>query len=76
VKIPATILEKFEQASSSLDYGSVTLTLYMKGGAPRYVIQKEESFIATDDVSVGLVIPYKEETEGPGVPMLKIKKKV
>jgi hypothetical protein len=46
--IPAPILEKFEQAAAGIDYGSVSLTLHLKGGAARYVIQKEESYIPTD----------------------------
>jgi hypothetical protein len=56
VRIPAAILEKFERAAAGLDYGSVTLTLHVKSGAPRFVISKEESFIPTD-----------EENEIPGL---------
>jgi len=53
MKTPAAILEKFEQAATGIDYGSVSLTLHMKRGAARYVIQKEESFLPTDDLSAG-----------------------
>jgi hypothetical protein len=63
MRTPPPILERFERAAAGLDYGSVSLTLHMKGGAARYVIQKEESFIPTDEPSVGPVMPYKEEKE-------------
>ena len=67
MKTPAAILEKFEQAATGIDYGSVTLTLHMKGKAARYVIQREESFIPpTDDPSVGVDFHSKEENRSHG----------
>jgi len=62
LKTPTAILEKFEQAAVNLDYGSVSLTVHMKGGAARFVIQKEESFIPTDVESASTVSCIKEDT--------------
>jgi len=54
MRIPASILEKFEQAAADVDYGDVSLIVHIKNGAARYVIEKSESFIApTDEQSVG-----------------------
>ena len=55
--IPAPLLEKFEQAATGIDYGSVSLTLHMKGGAARYVIQREESYIPTDNEKPSAGLP-------------------
>ena len=52
MKTPQDILEKFEKKSDGLDYGLVSLTLHIKAGRPRYVIQKEESYVPTDEMSV------------------------
>jgi len=65
LKTPAAILEKFEKAAVDLSYGSVSLTLHMKGESARYVIQREESFIPTDNVCAGFAVPSIEETGKP-----------
>ena len=49
MKIPQTIIQKFENASEGLDFGDVTLRISIKQGKPRYVITREESVIPTDD---------------------------
>jgi hypothetical protein len=61
MKIPPMVLEKFERSAAGLDYGSASLTVHVKGGVPRYVIQREESFIPADDSS-----SMKEEGERHG----------
>jgi hypothetical protein len=45
MKTPLEILEKFEQASDGLDYGTVTLCLFVKQGRLRYTITWEESIV-------------------------------
>jgi len=45
MKTPIEILERFENASSELVYGEVTLTLSVKQGKQRYIIAREESFL-------------------------------
>jgi hypothetical protein len=45
MKTPAYILAKFERAAVGLEYGSVSLSLFIKNGELRYVILREESFI-------------------------------
>jgi hypothetical protein len=49
MKMPAYILKKFEQAALGLNYGTVTLTLHIKQGKPRYVIAREESCIPSEE---------------------------
>jgi hypothetical protein len=49
MKTPAPILEKFEKAATGIDYGSISLTLHVKGGAARFVISKEESILIPTD---------------------------
>ena len=48
MKTPPEILEKFENAAQGLDYGTITLSLIVKQGKRRYLINREESFIPTD----------------------------
>jgi len=45
MKTPSDILVKFEQAAVGLDYGSITLTLFIKQGRLRYLINREESYV-------------------------------
>ena len=45
MKIPAYVLRKFEKAAAGMGWGTVTLSLVMNRGKPRYVIRREESFI-------------------------------
>ena len=49
MKTPPEILEKFESAALGLEYGTVTLTLSVKQGNLRYVVNREESFVYTKD---------------------------
>jgi len=49
MKTPVDILAKFEQASSGLNYGTVTLTLSIKQGQCRYIISKDESFLINEN---------------------------
>jgi hypothetical protein len=49
MRTPPEILEKFEKAAHGLDYGTVTLSLFLKQGRPRYVIAREESCIPSDE---------------------------
>ena len=54
MKIPDFVLEKFAAAAQGVDYGIITLSLHKKSGNCRYVISREESFLApTDRLSVG-----------------------
>lgn len=48
MKIPPEILEKFEKASLGLEYGTVSLSLFIKQGRSRYVVAREESCIPID----------------------------
>ena len=52
MKTPVSIIDKFEKAAIGLDYGTVTLSLFLKQGKPRYVIAREESYVPTDEMSV------------------------
>jgi hypothetical protein len=45
MKIPKDIIEVFERASEGLDYGKVTLKLFLKQGKPRYVIGIKTSIV-------------------------------
>ena len=49
MKTPPVILERFEQAADGLEYGTVSLSLEIKMGRPRYVISREESYIPNED---------------------------
>jgi hypothetical protein len=51
------MIDKFEQATLGLDYGTVTLTLFVKQGRFRYLITREESYIPNAEQ------PTQEETE-------------
>jgi len=55
MKTPASILENFEKSGDGIDYGSVSLTLFVKQGKSRYVITREESFVPSNDESVSSV---------------------
>ena len=61
MKTPSEILEKFEQATVGLDYGTVALTLSVKQGRPRYVITREESFVPKEELSACKDFMVKEE---------------
>jgi len=52
MKTPPDILDKFEKATQGVDYGTITLSLFIKHGRARYVIAREESYIPTDESSV------------------------
>ena len=45
MRTPPDVLEKFEQASLGMEYGEVTLQLFLKQGKPRYVIARKESCV-------------------------------
>jgi hypothetical protein len=55
MKIPVQIAELFDKESAGLTHGSVTLSLYLRDGKPRYVIGKELSIIPADVQSLGLL---------------------
>jgi hypothetical protein len=61
MKTPPDILDKFEEASQGLDYGSVSLILTVKHGSPRYVIAREESFLPKDGAPTGESDESKEK---------------
>ena len=63
MKTPQGIITKFEEACQELDYGMVTLTLFIKQGKPRYVIGREESYIPHGEPSALDDFYVKEETE-------------
>ncbi|MCL2722174.1 MAG: hypothetical protein FWD47_12670 [Treponema sp.] len=63
MKTPSEILNKFEQATIGLMYGTVTLTLSIKQGKPRYIIMREESCIHKDDLYPNDGFFAKEEIE-------------
>jgi len=48
MKVPESILEKFEAAAKDVDFGSITLTLFVKNGKKRYVVAREESFLTEE----------------------------
>jgi hypothetical protein len=59
---PPEIMKKFEQAVTGLDYGTVTLSLFIKKGRPRYVLAREESYIIDEELPVTDNSPAKERT--------------
>jgi hypothetical protein len=62
MKTPTDILERFEKATQGVDYGTISLSLFLKNGRPRYVISREESYVPpTDELSVSLDPFGKEE---------------
>jgi len=61
MRTPQDILDKFEQASQGLDYGTVSLSLFIKQGRLRYLISREESYIPTEYSSVAADSCAKEE---------------
>lgn len=63
MKIPPAILEKLENATAGLDYGSAVLRVEVKKGQARFIVQREESFLPTDDGSAGSGCFSKEGTE-------------
>ena len=52
MKTPPDILEKFEQASLGMEYGKVTLKLFLKQGKPRYVVVRKESCVPDVEQSI------------------------
>jgi hypothetical protein len=62
MKTPPEILEKFEQASLGLVYGTVSLSLFIKQGRSRYVVAREESYLPKDSSVV--TADCKEEENG------------
>ena len=63
MKTPSEILERFEQATVGLEYGSVTLTLHRKQGKSRFVLIREESSIHKEDLHPTDVFFAKEKIE-------------
>jgi hypothetical protein len=61
MKTPPDILDKFEKATQGVDYGTITLSLFIKHGRPRYVIAREESYIPTDESSLNADSCVNEE---------------
>lgn len=51
MKIPDDILERFEEKTEGLQFGSVTLTVFFnaKTGKPRFSINQETSLLSDDD---------------------------
>ena len=49
MRTPSDILEKFEQAAQGLEYGTVTLSLDIKLGKPRYIIARKESLLIDEN---------------------------
>ena len=48
MKTPTEIIREFEAASKDLEFGVVTLALHLKYGKPRYVIQREVSYLPAE----------------------------
>ena len=64
MKTPKHILGKFEQEAQGLDYGTVTLTLHIKQGKPRYIIAREESYIPSGQQATHDYFSAKEKLDG------------
>jgi hypothetical protein len=45
MKIPCETLKIFENETDGLDFGEVTLTVYLKDGKPRFVIGRQRSIV-------------------------------
>jgi hypothetical protein len=54
MKIPDDVLAVFESETEGLNFGEVTLTVYLRDGKPRYVIGRQRSIMkGVVDLSAG-----------------------
>jgi hypothetical protein len=51
LRIPDDILERFEEKTEGLEFGTVSLTVFLspKTGKPRFVINQETSLLSEED---------------------------
>ena len=45
MKVPHEYMERFEKLAQGMEYGEVTLTLFLKQGRPRFEVGYKESFL-------------------------------
>jgi len=61
MKIPATILKKFEKSVDGIDYGTVNLSIIAKQGKLRYVLTKQESFLQNEESMISELVGEDEK---------------
>jgi len=68
MKIPDDILERFEEKTEEVQYGTVSLTVSFntKTGKPRFVIKQETSLLSDDDAKNGAARNKKQRAGKSG----------
>jgi hypothetical protein len=63
--IPPEVLKLLEAEIAGISHGSVTLTIHLRDGRPRFVISRERSFL-TDTKDAGGSAAWGAEFEASG----------